>query len=43
MSKPQVLQLSRKDQIALVDALLAPPAPNEALKKAFVRLRTMGR
>jgi len=43
MPRTQVLQLSRKDQLALVDALLAPPAPNEALKKAFAFLRTMER
>ncbi|MGH8324698.1 MAG: DUF1778 domain-containing protein, partial [Steroidobacteraceae bacterium] len=41
IARYEVLQLSPRDQSAFVDALLNPPAPNDALRAAAARYRTL--
>jgi uncharacterized protein (DUF1778 family) len=41
ISRIQTIKLSQRDQIAMADALLDPPAPNAALRKAMARYRKM--
>ncbi len=37
----QIIRLSIADQRAIAEAILNPPEPNEALKRAFERHRTL--
>jgi uncharacterized protein (DUF1778 family) len=41
IARHELLRLSPRDQHAFVEALLNPPAPNEALRAAVVRYRTL--
>lgn len=36
-----ILRLSAEDQIRFANALLAPPEPNDALKRAFARRKQL--
>lgn len=41
IEQSQVMRLSLEDQKAFVDAILNPPEPNAALKRAFARHREL--
>ena len=41
IEQAHVVELSREDQVAFANALIHPPAPNQALKKAAQRHRQM--
>lgn len=41
LSRVQTIRVSQRDQIAMADALLDPPAPNARLRKAMARYRKM--
>lgn len=41
LEQSEVLRLSLADQEAFAQAMLAPPAPNPALKRAFTRRRKL--
>jgi len=41
IEQSHVLELSREDQLAFADALIHPPKPNEALRKAATRHRQL--
>ena len=41
VEQAEVVRLSLADQQAFADALLAPPKPNAALKKAFTRRKKL--
>ena len=41
LEQSEVLRLSLADQEAFAQAMLAPPAPNPALKRAFARRRKL--
>jgi uncharacterized protein (DUF1778 family) len=41
IAESQVLRLAAADQRRFADALIAPPAPGPALKRAFARRRAL--
>lgn len=41
IERTQVLRLSTADQQAFANALISPPPPNEALKRAFEKRKTL--
>jgi uncharacterized protein (DUF1778 family) len=41
IAESQVLRIAAADQLRFAQALIAPPAPTPALKRAFVRRRTL--
>lgn len=41
IEQAQMIRLSLEDQIAFVDAILAPPEPTSTLKRAFERRREL--
>jgi uncharacterized protein (DUF1778 family) len=41
IEQTEIIRLSRRDQVLIAEALINPPAPNAALKRAFKRRREL--